>query len=129
MTYCIGMNAVRTSAVAVSDLVASGLGILILATVCYVLGRLHQYFRAGSERDFAYRDGYNTATRELFSLATRASKGVVARAPLEAVPEKPPTLRGTASVTARHRAGEQKSTLQQTRMYTAWDRARGKQAA
>jgi hypothetical protein len=37
----------------------------------YAAGRLHQWYRTGVERDEAYRDGYDTATRSVFSLAAR----------------------------------------------------------
>jgi hypothetical protein len=37
----------------------------------YAAGRLHQWHRTGQERDEAYRDGYDTATRSVFSMAAR----------------------------------------------------------
>jgi hypothetical protein len=37
----------------------------------YAGGRLHQWYRMGRDRDEAYRDGYDTATRSVFSLAAR----------------------------------------------------------
>jgi hypothetical protein len=42
-----------------------------LACTGYAGGRLHQWYRMGQERDEAYRDGYDTATRSVFSLAAR----------------------------------------------------------
>jgi hypothetical protein len=42
-------------------------------TAClgYAAGRLHQWYRTVLDRDEAYRDGYDTATRSVFSLAAR----------------------------------------------------------
>jgi hypothetical protein len=44
---------------------------VFLATAGYALGRLHQWHRAAADRDEAYRDGYDEATRSTFSLAAR----------------------------------------------------------
>jgi len=58
-------------------------------TAClgYAAGRLHQWYRTVLDRDEAYRDGYDTATRSVFGLAARLI------GPRRAV-------RGTAVVTA-----------------------------
>ncbi|MEU7904512.1 hypothetical protein [Actinoplanes sp. NPDC049118] len=42
-------------------------------TACagYAAGRLHQWYRTGLDRDEAYREGYDTATRSVFSMAAR----------------------------------------------------------
>lgn len=47
--------------------------LLVAFTACtgYAGGRIHQWYRTALERDQAYRDGYDTATRSLFSLAAR----------------------------------------------------------
>lgn len=47
--------------------------LLATFTACagYAAGRLHQWYRTGVDRDEAYRDGYDTATRSTFSLAAR----------------------------------------------------------
>jgi hypothetical protein len=37
----------------------------------YASGRLHQWYRHGSHRDSAYREGYNHASRSMFDLAVR----------------------------------------------------------
>ncbi len=53
----------------------------------YAAGRLHQWYRTVLDRDEAYRDGYDTATRSVFSLAARligprrAARGTAAVAP------------------------------------------------
>jgi hypothetical protein len=41
----------------------------------YAAGRIHQWYRTSLDRDEAYRDGYDTATQSLFSVAARAVKG------------------------------------------------------
>ena len=41
------------------------------ACLGYAAGRLHQWYRTVLDRDEAYRDGYDTATRSVFSLAAR----------------------------------------------------------
>ncbi len=44
---------------------------LVVAVTGYAGGRLHQKWRAGRDRDEAYREGYDTATRSVFTLAAR----------------------------------------------------------
>jgi hypothetical protein len=44
---------------------------LVVAATGYAGGRLHQWWRTGKDRDAAYREGYDTATRSVFSLAAR----------------------------------------------------------
>ncbi|BCJ55162.1 hypothetical protein Asp14428_66370 [Actinoplanes sp. NBRC 14428] len=63
--------------------------LLAAFTACtgYAAGRLHQWYRTGLDRDEAYRDGYDTATRSVFSMAARLI------GPRRAV-------RGTAAVTS-----------------------------
>jgi hypothetical protein len=62
----------------------------------YAAGRLHQWHRTGVQRDEAYRDGYDAATRSVFSLAARligprrAAPGAAA-APGKAHPHAPVT--------------------------------------
>jgi hypothetical protein len=43
----------------------------LIACTGYAGGRIHQWYRMGRERDEAFRDGYDTATRSVFSLAAR----------------------------------------------------------
>jgi hypothetical protein len=45
--------------------------IVFVASVGYAGGRLHQWYRTGLDRDEAYREGYDTATRSTLSLAAR----------------------------------------------------------
>ncbi|OJF14330.1 hypothetical protein [Couchioplanes caeruleus] len=49
------------------------ISLLAACTACigYAVGRLHQWYRTGLDRDEAYRDGYETATRSVFSTAAR----------------------------------------------------------
>lgn len=101
--------------------------IVLVCLLSYIAGRLHQFYRTTEERDLAYRDGYNTATRSLFSLATRSARGIVAP-PMLDKPERQPLpspkpIRASAKVGGgRHSAGDGKSTLQQTKVMTAWDK-------
>jgi hypothetical protein len=44
---------------------------VFVACTGYAAGRVHQWYRTGVDRDDAYRDGYDTATRSVFSLAAR----------------------------------------------------------
>lgn len=129
-----------------NHLVGTGLSVLLLILCCYVGGRLHQFFRQTVEREQAYREGYNTATKSLFSLATRTAKAMMTSTPLDAPPmlDRPARKRlaappvkmiGSAPVSTavppeavaavpvkrpRHRAAG-KSTLQSTQKFTAWD--------
>jgi hypothetical protein len=61
---------------------APGNGILLTVLIIvfglssgYAAGRIHQWYRTSLDRDEAYRDGYDTATQSLFSVAARAVKG------------------------------------------------------
>ncbi|WP_305782505.1 hypothetical protein [Symbioplanes lichenis] len=64
-----------------------------LATSGYVAGRLHQWHRTAVDRDEAYRDGYDEATRSTFSLAARLI-GPRRPASAAAVAAVPPGRRG-----------------------------------
>src|SRR5690242_9094734 len=44
---------------------------VFVACCAYAAGRLHQRFQMKTDREEAYRDGYDTATRSVFSLAAR----------------------------------------------------------
>jgi hypothetical protein len=70
--------------------------VLMLVGLTYAAGRVHQFFKQTNEREQAFRDGYNTATRSLFALATRTARG------LPPVPPKP--VRGYASVPHEQRS-------------------------
>lgn len=117
-----------------SDLVAPGAATLLLVLLTYLAGRVHQFFKQTDEREQAYRDGYNTATKSLFSLATRIMKGAlpVSGPPTTTVrvPTTPAgTIRGFASVEPdsrrsrppRHRAiGRRKPSLSDTERFEDW---------
>lgn len=117
------------------DNIASMTGIVLFGILCYIAGRLHQHYRTTEERDLAYREGYNTATRALFSLATRATRGIEAPPLMEVrreVPSPRPTpIKGSAKVGGkipakvggRHSAGDQKSTMQQTNVLNPWEKS------
>lgn len=92
------------------DFLAPGLATFLLVIMCYIAGRVHQFFKQTGEREQAFREGYNQATRSLFSLATQTTTRRVlsSSAPQADVKIKP----GYASVPhenrsplpARHRA-------------------------
>lgn len=67
--------------------------LVVAMTVCtgYAAGRIHQWYRTALERDQAYRDGYDTATRSLFSLAARI---------IRPRRSEKAAVRGTATVTS-----------------------------
>lgn len=54
-----------------NNLLSTALALLFIVSLCYATGRLHQWLKHGLERDAAFRDGYNQATTNLFTLATR----------------------------------------------------------
>jgi hypothetical protein len=57
---------------------------VFLACCGYAAGRLHQRYQMERDREEAYRDGYDTATRSVFSLAARViapRRGVRATVP------------------------------------------------
>ena len=41
----------------------------------YAVGRIHQWYRDGVERDDAYRHGYDRASDGIFDLAVQGSPG------------------------------------------------------
>jgi hypothetical protein len=77
--------------------------ITLLATLTagagYVAGRLHQWYRTVLDRDEAYRDGYDTATRSVFGMAARMirpSRGVRASAAVSSPPPASPAVSSPA---------------------------------
>jgi hypothetical protein len=48
--------------------------VVLTTSTGYAAGRIHQWYRTSLERDEAYRDGYDTATQSLFSVAARLVK-------------------------------------------------------
>lgn len=109
------------------EYIAPGLATFLLVLMCYIAGRVHQFFKQTTEREQAYREGYNQATRSLFSLATRTAKGAVLTP--KAAPEPVKMRTGYASVPAdvrsplpaRHRAGGRREpSAADTKRYTDW---------
>lgn len=130
MTYSIAVFSLSNPATN-GQLVGLAATILMLALAAYGFGRVHQYFRQGAERDVAFRDGYNVATKSLFHEAIRIAKGIEAPPPMIDPPTEHVPIRmshGKAKVTsARHRIeGEEESSYQRTRRGTAWEQFRGK---
>lgn len=108
------------------DNVAPLTAIVLFGILCYIAGRMQQHYRTTEERDLAYREGYNTATRALFSLATKATRGIEAPPLMEVRRElpSPKPITGSARVRGRHSAGDQKSTMQQTKVLNPWEESR-----
>lgn len=69
------------SSVSGSPFLTAGVGLFFAIAFSYAAGRVHQWTRQTMEREDAFRDGYNTATRALFSLATKTSKVVTFNRP------------------------------------------------
>lgn len=102
--------------------------VLMLSLVCYAGGRVHQYFKQGLDRDHAFREGYNIATRSLFAMATRTSRAMEAPPPLDEEHEKTVTqmTTGSARVHSRHRVDTgDLSSAQRSQYPTAWEQYRG----
>lgn len=70
------------------------IGLFLVASLFYSGGRLHQWYRTSSDREAAFRDGYDTATQSLFSMATRFASNKMVLPPSPA--------RGAAKVVAHH---------------------------
>ncbi|WP_433295958.1 hypothetical protein ACQP2F_37175 [Actinoplanes sp. CA-030573] len=61
---------------------------VFVACCGYAAGRMHQRYQMEQDREEAYRDGYDTATRSIFSLAARLiapRRGVRGSAPVQPV--------------------------------------------
>jgi hypothetical protein len=52
-----------------NDLVQVLLAISFCIAFCYALGRIHQWYRDGAEREQAYRQGYDLASDSMFEMA------------------------------------------------------------
>lgn len=64
--------------------------VLFLFTImCYLAGRFHQWARSTMERDQAFREGYDTATRSLFALASRVTSRLSAAGTVSQTREMP----------------------------------------
>lgn len=81
-------------------------GIVLLMSVMYATGRLHQWLRQGAERDNAFREGYDKATESLFTVATRTSRR------LQSIEAPASVTEITDAPSARHRAEDQLSRTQ-----------------
>jgi hypothetical protein len=74
-----------------NDILLTLLLIAFIGSSGYAGGRIHQWYRTSLDRDQAYRDGYDTATRSLFSLASRI---------IRPRRSEKAAVRGTATVTS-----------------------------
>jgi hypothetical protein len=68
------------------------LAVALVILTAYAAGRVHQWYRHGFERDVAYRDGYNQASRTLFHLAIRHQPSI------EQAPDRLPLARLSGKV-------------------------------
>jgi hypothetical protein len=120
MTYGIYMGALSNIQMNWAA-VPPATGVAMVAILCYIAGRMQQFRKGENERAQAWMDGYNMATKSLFSLATRTSKAISAPPLLEAPVEPPKPMRGVVKV-GRHSVNTGGiSTLQKTKQRTAWD--------
>jgi hypothetical protein len=55
------------------------LGLLVVASCAYAIGRLQEWLKRGGERDEAYRDGYHEATTALWTLAVKEVQATAER--------------------------------------------------
>lgn len=65
------------------------LSVIFVVLTAYTAGRMHQWYRHSLERDVAYREGYNQASRSLFHLAVRTRPGKPPAPPVTD-PARPP---------------------------------------
>lgn len=90
-----------------ANLFTIAFGIVLLMSIMYACGRVHQRYRQTIDRDEAFRDGYDRATTSLFSLATRTSKATNdAQAVVRPI---------SAAPSARHRAEDRNAKTQALR--------------
>lgn len=54
-----------------NDVLIALLGMAVALSAAYACGRLQQWYRQTTDREDAFRDGYNTAARSLFTMAAR----------------------------------------------------------
>ena len=66
------------------------LAVIVVIATAYFAGRVHEWYRHGFEREVAYREGYDQASRALFKLAVRK------------VPTKPEVPAPTGPVRTQH---------------------------
>jgi hypothetical protein len=63
---------------------------VLFACLGYAVGRAHQWRRGAWEREQAYRDGYDEATRSTLSMAARIAGPAQRDGSAEAGPDRPP---------------------------------------
>jgi len=64
-----------------NDIVQIVLALAFVIASGYSLGRIHQWYKHGLERDGAYREGYNHASRSMFDMVVRNRTGKLSVAP------------------------------------------------
>lgn len=65
--------------------------VIFVILIAYLAGRVHQWYRHTFERDVAYREGYNQASRTLFHLTTRRPPGKAEAKPVTSPSATPAT--------------------------------------
>jgi hypothetical protein len=83
------------------------LAVIFVIATAYAAGRVHQWYRHTFERDVAYREGYNQASRTLFHLAARNPS---AKSEQLITPSAAPTSVPIREVAPFHPLGSQRST-------------------
>ena len=58
-----------------NNLLQVALALAFVIASGYASGRIHQWYKHGLERDQAYREGYNQASRSMFDMAIRSRSG------------------------------------------------------
>jgi len=58
-----------------NNLLQVALALAFVIASGYASGRIHQWYKHGLERDQAYREGYNQASRSMFDMAIRSRAG------------------------------------------------------
>ena len=94
-----------------NSVVELALGLAFVIATGYAIGRVHQWYRYGTERDQSYRDGYGEASQSMFDMAVRTRTDAArAAAVTQSIPQPyghAPTLVGTTrrrivTAAARH---------------------------
>ncbi|HET6534369.1 MAG TPA: hypothetical protein VFH03_27625 [Actinoplanes sp.] len=81
----------------------------------YASGRIHQWYKHGLERDDAFREGYNEASRSMFDMVLRVGARPPATAKGHAVNEQRPSRYDTVNVDSAPRVARAASAVGMTR--------------
>jgi hypothetical protein len=81
----------------------------------YASGRIHQWYKHGLERDDAFREGYNEASRSMFDMVLQVGARPAATAKGHAVNEHRPSRYETVNIDSAPRAAQAASAVGMTR--------------